>query len=155
MIETEIISLRSCPEKLELFCDYFSRHWGKPEIYRNCMENSLNSKSPLPQWFLMFDRNEIIGGCGLITNDFISRMDIYPWLCALYVDEKHRQQGLGGKLIEYTAKTASELGYENLYCCTDHIGYYEKYRFEYIGIGYHPWNETSRIYCRSLGKGVI
>ena len=76
MIETEIISLRSCPEKLELFCDYFSRHWGKPEIYRNCMENSLNSKSPLPQWFLMFDRNEIIGGCGLITNDFISRVQL-------------------------------------------------------------------------------
>ena len=82
------------------------------------------------EWFLMFDRNEIIGGCGLITNDFLSRMDIYPWLCALYVDEKYRNQGLGGKLIEYTARTALELGYVNLYCCTDHIGYYEKYSFE-------------------------
>ena len=157
IIETEIISLRSCPEKLELFCDYFSRHWGKSEIYRNCMENALNANSPLPQWFLICSSSEIIGGCGLITNDFISRMDLFPWLCALFVEDRYRNQGLGKKLIEYSAQKASELGYENLYCCTDHIGYYEKCRFEYIGIGYHPWDETSRIYRRCLknqGRGL-
>ena len=111
----------------------------------------------LPQWFLLQNSKEIIGGCGLITNDFISRMDLYPWLCALYVEEKYRHQGCGGKLIEHASLAATLLGYENLYCCTDHIGYYEKCRFEYIGIGYHPWDENSRIYRRCLknqGRGL-
>ena len=149
--ETKIISLRSNPEMLEIFCNYFSNHWGKPELYRNCMQAAVQTASPLPQWFLLMQANETVGGCGLISNDFISRMDLYPWLCALYVEEKFRNQGLGGLLIEYAAKTAGKLGYENLYCCTDHIGYYEKYLFQYVGIGYHPWDETSRIYRRKTG----
>ena len=39
-----------------------------------------------------------------------------------------------------------------VFSCTDHIGYYEKCRFEYIGIGYHPWDKTSRIYRCCLVK---
>ena len=87
---TTIISLREHPEKLDLFCRYFSSRWGKPEIYRNCIESALQS--------------------------------------------------------------AWQLRYPALYCCTDHIGFYEKYHFEYIGTGYHPWDETSRIYRRCLVK---
>ena len=56
-----------------------------------------------------------------------------------------------GKLIQHAKKVAGFLGYEALYYCTDHINYYEKYSFQYIGIGYHPWGETSRIYkCKLL-----
>ena len=31
-----------------------------------------------------------------------------------------------------------------------YIGYYEKYGFNFIGMGYHPWGETSRIYKLDL-----
>ena len=150
MSDWQTISLRHQPEKLETFCNYFSARWGKAEIYRNCMESALTADSPLPQWFLLQYKDSIIGCCGLITNDFISRMDLYPWLCALYVEEKFRSQGWGGKLIGHVSNIALSLGYKNIYCCTDHIGYYEKYGFEYVGTGYHPWSETSRIYCRCL-----
>ena len=95
------------------------------------MQASLETTSLLPQWFLLEQKGEIIGCGGLITNDFISRVDLYPWLCALYVEEKFRNQGLGGKLIEYVADVACKLGYQNLYCCTDHVEYYEKYLFHF------------------------
>jgi N-acetylglutamate synthase-like GNAT family acetyltransferase len=45
--------------------------------------------------------------------------------------------------IKQDAKVA---GFQNLYLSTDHVGYYEKYGFKYIGNGYHPWDEESRIY---------
>lgn len=145
----QTVSLRENPELLERFCGYFSLRWGKEELYRDCMQSALQTSSPLPQWFLLLKDDEIAGGCGLITNDFISRMDLYPWLCAVYVEEKFRGQGGGSILIDRAVQAAFAMGFDNVYCCTDHTGYYEKYDFKYIGIGYHPWNETSRIYCRS------
>lgn len=45
---------------------------------------------------------------------------------------------------------AKNAGFIAVYLCTDHIGYYEKYGFEYIGDGYHPWKEISRIYKFTL-----
>lgn len=49
-------------------------------------------------------------------------------------------------LIEKAKEDARKFGFKNLSLCTDHVGYYEKYGFCYIGDGYHPWNEQSRIY---------
>jgi hypothetical protein len=50
-------------------------------------------------------------------------------------------------LLEKAKKDAERGGFETLYLCTDHIGYYEHYRFSYIGDGYHPWGTSSRIYA--------
>ena len=146
----EIVSLRRHPEMLEQFVAYFTEHWGKPEIYRDCMAASVKTSSPLPQWFLAVEENKPVGCVGLITNDFISRMDLSPWLCALFVEEKMRGCGLGAKLIQTVAECAEQTGFREIFCCTDHVGYYERSGFEFLGTGYHPWNETSRIYRKTL-----
>mgnify|MGYP001064746619 CR=1 FL=1 len=48
--------------------------------------------------------------------------------------------------MEKAKMDTKEAGFEYLYLCTEHIDYYEKYDFQYIGQGYHPWGEESRIY---------
>jgi len=100
-----------------------------------------------PQWYALEDAGRVIGCAGLIANDFISRQDLWPWLCALYVDPDARGRGCGRLLIDRAREDAHRAGFPYVYLCTDHIGYYEKYGFEYIGRGYHPWGEESRI-CR-------
>jgi len=82
----------------------------------------------------------------LITNDFVSRMDIWPYICALYIEEPFRGHALGARLLDHARTEAARLGFNAAYLCTDHIGYYEKYGFEYIGQGFHPWGESSRLY---------
>ena len=119
-------------------------------VYEDCITHCIDADNPLPQWYLLMDGDEIIGGAGLITNDFISRMDLYPWLCALYIEEKYRGHGYGAFLIEQAKKDARAFGFAKLNLCTDHVGYYEKYGFTHIGTGCHPWGETSRIYQTAL-----
>lgn len=143
----KIISVRENPEFQHQAIEYISSKWSAPRIiYEDSITHSLTTSNPLPQWYLLEKEGKLIGCAGLITNDFISRMDLYPWLCALFIEEDYRGNSYGLRLIEKAKQDAIAGGFPHLYLSTDHIGYYEKYGFRYIGIGYHPWDEESRIY---------
>lgn len=117
-----------------------------PVIYEDCVSHCINAKSDLPQWYLLENNGEVVGCAGLVPNDFISRMDLYPWVCAVFVDERFRGHSYGSLLLEKAKADTKKAGFKHMYLCTDHIGYYERYGFQYVGQGYHPWEEESRIY---------
>jgi len=145
-----IVNVRENPEYKEQAITYIQSKWGNrrnKKVYEDCISHSIDTKNPLPIWYLFMDSEKIIGCAGLITNDFISRMDLYPWLCALFIDKKYRGQNLGNLLISQIKDDVAKIGLDKLYLCTDFVGYYEKYGFTYIGEGYHPWGESSRIYA--------
>jgi len=144
-----IINIRENPEYLQQAITYIQSKWGNrrnKKVYEDCITQSISTKNPLPVWYILIDSDKIIGCAGLITNDFISRMDLYPWLCALFVDKKYRGQNLGNLFISQIKEDTAKMGMDKLYLSTDHEGFYEKYGFIYIGEGYHPWGESSRIY---------
>lgn len=149
----EVISVREKSEFAEDAIKYFQEKWASESsmmVYHDCITNCIDSPSPLPQWYLLLDGSKIIGCAGLITNDFISRMDLYPWFCALYIDPDYRKNAYGSLLIEKGKRDAAKMGFKNMYLCSDHKGYYEHYGFERIGTGYHPWGETSGIFRCTL-----
>ena len=149
----EVISIRKSPEYKDRAIKYFQSKWASPDstkVYGDCITNCITAPSPLPQWYLLMDNDRIIGCAGLITNDFISRMDLYPWVCALFIEEEYRGNAYGSLLLEQSKIDAKAGGFSHLYLCTDHFGYYEKYGFRYIGTGYHPWGDSSRIYAAAI-----
>ena len=149
----KVISVRENPEFTDIAISYFQKHWASENslmVYDDCIRHCVTAKTPLPQWYLLCDVDVVVGCAGLITNDFISRMDLYPWLCALYVDPQYRGSALGRLLIEKCKEDTRKAGYSELYLCSDHVGYYEHYGFTRIGTGYHPWGETSGIFQANL-----
>ncbi|WBF47168.1 GNAT family N-acetyltransferase [Serratia rubidaea] len=108
-------------------------------------ESAIGADNPLSQWYLLMRNQSVIGCAGLITNDFISRGELYPWLCALFIEEQYRGQGHAAWLIQHIAAQTRSLGFRQLHLCTDLEGLYEKLHFVFNGVGYHPWGESSRV----------
>lgn len=145
----KVVSIKENKEYLSLMIEYFQRIWASDDskmVYEDCITHALDYQDTLSNWYLLMDNETIIGCVGLISNDFVSRMDLTPYLCALYIEESYRGHNYASLLIEKVKEDCLKLGYDNLYLCTDHIGYYEHFGFEYLCTGYHPWGDSSRIY---------
>lgn len=147
-MQYKIISIKDNASYAQSAIDWFSSKWGiDRKEYEKSFDDCLNKNESIPQWYLAIDENnEIVGGCGLIQNDFVDRTELSPYLCALFVEEKARGYALGGKLLFDARRDGAKLGFDKLYLCTDHTSYYEKYGWKHIGTGNHPWGDTSRIY---------
>ncbi len=155
-MDEKILAIHEHKGLLERGIDYFSRRWNSDRrLYADAIANSFGADSPIPRWYLLMMGDEIIGGCGLIANDFISRQDLTPWICALYVEEPYRHRGFGKALLEHARKEAGTLGYKKVYLCTDHQGYYEQYGWVHIANGYHLWGDASRIYEHHTIRDVV
>ena len=49
-------------------------------------------------------------------------------------------------MLEHGRSEAKRLGFDKLYPSTDHVGFYEKYGWRYIGVGYDRNGKPGRIY---------
>ena len=126
------INLREMTELKETAADWFHSKWGIPkEAYLECMENYLSGKTELG-WFLCLDKDRIVGGMGVIENDFHDRKDLSPNVCAVYTEEAYRKQGIAGKLLNMTVDDLRSKGITPVYLVTDHTGFYERYGWEFL-----------------------
>ncbi|GIN72772.1 hypothetical protein J14TS2_32470 [Bacillus sp. J14TS2] len=115
-----IINLREHPEYKEIAITYFQSKWADEDsmkVYEDSITHSLTTDNPLPIWYLMEQSDEIIGCAGLISNDFISRMDLWPWICALYIEENYRGRSLGEKLLTHAKADAKKAGFNHVSIC--------------------------------------
>ena len=148
-----IINIRECPEWLERAAGYFADRWGiDPQLYRDSMKDSLLNPT-VPRWYLMLRGDEILGGFGMVDNDFMARTDLGPWLCALYVEPAERGKGLGGMLLDHGRREAVKLGFKKVYLNTDHVGYYEQYGWRYLGDFAHQAGVDARVYEADAVQG--
>jgi len=146
-MDYRIINIREHPEWLDRAADYFASKWEiDRQIYVESMSESCDTTKGVPRWYLMLRGSDVIGGFGLIENDFMERTDLCPWMCALYVEPAERGRELGGKLLEQSRREAGKLGFAKVYLNTDHVGYYEKYSWRYLGDFAHQSGVNARVY---------
>ena len=132
MGEYSYITLRDRPELKNTAAEWFHGKWGVPaDAYLSCMNDYLDHKTEYG-WYLCLDGDRIIAGMGVIENDFHDRKDLAPNVCAVYTEEKYRGRGIAGKLLNMTVEDLRSKGITPVYLVSDHIGFYEKYGWEFL-----------------------
>ena len=132
MAEFKFITLREQPELLNMAAKWFHSKWGVPtEAYLECMEAYLKHETELG-WYLCLDNSQIVGGLGVIENDFHDRPDLTPNVCAVYTEESHRCQGIAGALLNMAVEDLRAKGISPAYLVTDHTSFYERYGWEFL-----------------------
>ena len=139
MKELTYITLREQPALMDTAAQWFNSKWGVPkEAYLDCMQAYLSGETELG-WYLCLDGEKIVGGMGVIENDFHDRKDLSPNVCAVYTEDSHRKMGIAGKLLNMVVEDLKSKGISPVYLVTDHIGFYERYGWEF--------------YCMAQGDG--
>ena len=128
----QYLTLREIPEYLDSAALWFHRKWGVPkEAYLECMETYLQQKTEYG-WYLCLDDQQIVGGLGVIENDFHDRPDLTPNVCAVYTEESHRCRGIAGNLLNMAVEDLHSKRISPVYLVTDHTGFYERYGWEFL-----------------------
>ena len=129
----KFIPLAEHPEYSAAAAEWFSEKWNIPkEAYIESINDCINRKHEVPTWYIILYNEKIIAGAGIIENDFHERKDLYPNLCALYVEKEFRYLGIARYILDYARKDLKSVGYKKLYLITDHTDFYEKCGWHFL-----------------------
>ena len=144
-----IVNIKDIPHLISSAAEWFSSKWGVPtQAYVDSMNDGIAGESGVPSWYMaLADDGRIIGGVGVIENDFHDRVDLTPNVCALFVEESERGRGLAGELLARVVDDMASVGVDTLYLLTDHDSFYERYGWEFYCMAQGDGEERmSRVY---------
>ena len=140
-MEFKIYTTRFFPVSIDSAAEWFYSKWGVPkEAYLESMNDAILGEGAVPEWYIAcLDSGEIVGGLGVIENDFHNRPDLAPNVCAVFVEPEYRGQGIAGALLNYVYEDMKARSVSPIYLFTDHDSFYERYGWEF--------------YCMAQGDG--
>ena len=147
-MDFNIVSLNHRPELKDTAARWFHKKWGVPlEAYLESMDATLTQTAPVPCWYLAMEGERIVGGLGVIENDFHDRPDLAPNVCAVYTEEDCRCRGIAGALLHRVCEDMKVAGVPALYLLTDHTNFYERYGWEFFTMAQGLYDDTpARLY---------
>lgn len=130
----KIVNIRENHELIFEAVEWFHQKWGIPknaylDSMKDCATHSIFS---IPQWYVVLYEKKIVAGLGVIENDFHNRKDLSPNVCAVYVEQLHRKQGIAGEMLRHVCDDFKTNNIDTLYLVTDHETFYERYGWEFL-----------------------
>lgn len=146
--EADILNLNDHPELTQKYAQWQHEKWGIPlDAYLDSLAQAKLSQTGVPTWYAIQDADgAIIAGVGVIENDFHKRPDLTPNVCAVYVEESHRKQGLARLLLNHACQELARKGIHDAYLLTDHTDFYERCGWEFFIMVEENGGDTARMY---------
>lgn len=146
--EADILCLTDHPELTERYAQWQHSKWGVPtQAYLDSLNEAKQSQSGVPAWYaILDDAQNIIAGLGVIENDFHKRPDLAPNVCAVYVEEAWRKQGLARLLLNHACRELASKGIRDTYLITSHTDFYERCGWSFYTMVEEDSGEMTRMY---------
>ena len=100
--------------------------------------------------YLLTEGDTLVSFLTLAERDCIDAPEMRPWIGFVHTAPSYRGRKCAGVLLDHAVKMAGENGAAQVYICTDHVGLYEKYGFDYMENRVSIYGEDSRVYVRRL-----
>ena len=139
-----VVAMSEVPDHFWLVAKWiYEEWWETPDNSISVVSNLLKehlASTTVPQTFVALLDGQPVGSVSLIENDLPERADsvekslITPWLNWLYVLPEHRQQGIGGRLIEGAFTRAKLQGAETIHIAAPaaHEGFFIRHGWEVV-----------------------
>lgn len=147
----KVLEFKKEPYILEYFknCSWGAAQFLYSLIIEEKVEEVLGEKTKI---VVLVDEENVVSFATYAKRDCIADDTMFPWIGFVYTDEAYRGKRYSQKVINYIIDKARDAGHSNIYLATDHIGFYEKYGFEYLESRIDIYDEESRIYFYDLLK---
>lgn len=141
-----IDNLANHPEFIPKLAYWFHAEWGHfhpqttvEQRIANLEERCVQT-SRLPLTLIARMGDHVVGTASLVKHDMEVHVELTPWLSSVYVDTRHRKQGIGSQLVKRIVQEAANINAKILYLFTpDRQNFYARmgwqllYREKYRG----------------------
>ncbi len=119
----EFIYLADQPQLVPLLVDWFYDEWGRndPNSSRERMRRILGehlNRDRIPLTIVLLRDSHPIASASLKIREMETHPQYQNWLGGVFVRPEYRQQGIGTKLVDYSASEAKRLKVNELYLYT-------------------------------------
>lgn len=147
----QVVNIKQSPVGTEKAIQYIQKVWNDQnqvsQFYDELCHLALTGDS-LNDFYILINDEAIMGCCGLIKNDVLTRSNYYPWITSLYIDEKYRGRNYGQLLMNHVIHRAQLLGYSNVYVTTGQNEYYR--RQGWLELDHFLNKKTNKVYYKKL-----
>lgn len=128
-------------------CDWRAGQYLHKLLCENTFKNIFGETSKV---LLLTDENALVSFCTYSEIDDIQPTDLRPWIGFVYTFSAYRNQGCAGRLLQHCEQLAKNDKVEAVYISTNHVGFYEKYGYEFYKTMKDIAGESSRVYKKQL-----
>jgi len=140
--QIEIEHLADHPLGIPVLATWVQQEWGHltPNVtyeMRVAGFTKMTEIHTIPEAFVAVENTTPVGMASLVEHDMLARMELTPWLAAVYVAPEFRNRGVGSSLVQTAMQEARVLALDRLYLFTpDQIHFYRR-------LGWQPLERVS------------
>lgn len=147
----EIFTLEKIENNVELISKIKSCDWVAVNLLSELLEkHTFHDVLGAGELFLLNDEGNVVSFCTLTDIDCIDDKSLCPWVGFVYTSPEYRGKRYSQQIMKVAEGYAKKQGYKKVFLATDHVGFYEKYGYEFLEIRKDIYGEDSRVYFKNL-----